>query len=262
MSGTHLRLESDRRQVTFAAALTLAPVLWFIRTDFAIYADDWPHLRQRFLLRAFAAAAAIATIWLLSIDRRPATYRRVVLGMALSVALYMVGMSASRPQGAAMALRTPLFNLFLLYAAFPNSYWRQCLPPLLMSGGLVALRVTWLTSEVGNDIAGDIVILAVSNVLGLLMVAYRTSLERQLGDAERAEATERQARQRAVEELRALREVIPICMHCKNVRSEIGEWHRIESYVKAHIDAEFTHGICPGCLARHYGEFSWDSQHP
>ena len=56
-------------------------------------------------------------------------------------------------------------------------------------------------------------------------------------------------------EIRQLRGLLPICMYCKNVRKDDGLWVRVEKYVEAHSDAEFTHGICPDCMKKYYGDY-------
>ncbi|HSN15721.1 MAG TPA: PAS domain S-box protein [Anaeromyxobacteraceae bacterium] len=65
-------------------------------------------------------------------------------------------------------------------------------------------------------------------------------------EAERALEARRQ------EELRELRELIPICAHCKQVRDDKGYWHRVESYVSSLTHKQFTHGVCPACRERYY----------
>lgn len=67
-------------------------------------------------------------------------------------------------------------------------------------------------------------------------------------DAERALEAARQA------QLSELRELIPICGHCKRVRDDKGFWHRVESYVANVTHKELTTGICPTCLAKHFPE--------
>lgn len=57
----------------------------------------------------------------------------------------------------------------------------------------------------------------------------------------------------AAAELRTLRGLLPICSFCKQIRDDGGDWHRLESYIQSRTDARFTHGICPGCMAREYG---------
>jgi CRP-like cAMP-binding protein len=44
--------------------------------------------------------------------------------------------------------------------------------------------------------------------------------------------------------------LLPICLNCKSIRDENGVWVRIEDYIGDRSDADFTHGICPGCLKR------------
>lgn len=61
-------------------------------------------------------------------------------------------------------------------------------------------------------------------------------------------------KQKAEEEVRALQGIIPICMHCKEIRDDRGSWNQIEAYIEAHSDAQFSHGICDKCLEEHWGE--------
>ncbi len=55
---------------------------------------------------------------------------------------------------------------------------------------------------------------------------------------------------RAIEEVKTLSGMIPICGWCKSIRSDQGYWQSVEQYVRAHTDATFTHGICPSCEAK------------
>ena len=54
--------------------------------------------------------------------------------------------------------------------------------------------------------------------------------------------------QKAIEEIKSLQGIIPICMHCKQIRDDKGFWHRVETYIEKHSEAAFSHGICPDCL--------------
>ena len=44
--------------------------------------------------------------------------------------------------------------------------------------------------------------------------------------------------------------LLPICASCKKIRDEHKQWHEIENYVRAHSEAEFTHGYCPQCAQK------------
>ncbi len=43
--------------------------------------------------------------------------------------------------------------------------------------------------------------------------------------------------------------LLPICSYCKAIRDDADYWHRVEEYVSDHSNVQFSHGICPGCLA-------------
>ena len=51
--------------------------------------------------------------------------------------------------------------------------------------------------------------------------------------------------QDALDKIKTLRGIIPICASCKKIRDDKGYWKQIESYIKEHSDADFTHGIFP-----------------
>jgi PAS domain S-box-containing protein len=59
---------------------------------------------------------------------------------------------------------------------------------------------------------------------------------------------------RALEQVKTLRGIVPICMHCKKIRDDKGYWNQVEVYVRNHTEAEFSHGLCPDCLVRLYPE--------
>lgn len=53
--------------------------------------------------------------------------------------------------------------------------------------------------------------------------------------------------QAALAEVRELRNILPICMYCKNIRDDANYWHTVESYISQHTHTRFSHGICPAC---------------
>jgi DNA-binding NtrC family response regulator len=59
---------------------------------------------------------------------------------------------------------------------------------------------------------------------------------------------------KALEQIKTLRGLIPICASCKNIRDDQGFWHQVEAYIGAHSEAEFSHGLCPACAKRLYPE--------
>jgi hypothetical protein len=58
--------------------------------------------------------------------------------------------------------------------------------------------------------------------------------------------------QKTIDEVRVLRGILPLCSQCKKIRDDKGYWHQVESYVSAHSEAGFTHGLCPECIRELY----------
>ena len=62
-------------------------------------------------------------------------------------------------------------------------------------------------------------------------------------------------REKALKDVKVLRGLLPICASCKKIRDDQGYWSQIETYIKEHTEADFSHSICPGCAERLYPEF-------
>lgn len=62
--------------------------------------------------------------------------------------------------------------------------------------------------------------------------------------------------QRALNEIKTLRGILPICAHCKKIRDDTGYWNQIESYINQHSEARFSHGICPDCIEKLYPDIA------
>ncbi len=54
---------------------------------------------------------------------------------------------------------------------------------------------------------------------------------------------------------RILGGILTVCEFCKKIRAD-GRWIFIDDYVSSHSDADFSHGICPECLEKHYKELT------
>jgi len=84
-------------------------------------------------------------------------------------------------------------------------------------------------------------------------VARDVSERKQL---EKAIYKERDKLKKALEEIKTLEGIVPICSFCKKIRDDKGFWNQVESYVAKHTEAEFSHSICPSCMKENYPEFT------
>jgi len=58
----------------------------------------------------------------------------------------------------------------------------------------------------------------------------------------------------ALDKVRLMEGLIPICSYCKGIRDDQGYWSTVEEFIAQHADVGFTHGICHSCMAVHFPE--------
>lgn len=58
--------------------------------------------------------------------------------------------------------------------------------------------------------------------------------------------------QHALDEIKTIQGIIPICMYCKEIRDDKGSWNQLEKYIAERSDALFSHSICDKCMQKHY----------
>lgn len=81
-------------------------------------------------------------------------------------------------------------------------------------------------------------------------VTPRKQAEEQLRDANTCLSHVNAELVAALNNVKTLSGLLPICAWCKKIRTDEGYYQQIEAFVCAHTDARFTHGICPECDAR------------
>ncbi len=57
--------------------------------------------------------------------------------------------------------------------------------------------------------------------------------------------------QAALDQVKRLKGLLPICSYCKRIRKDRYYWQQLEAYISENSEVEFTHGICPECYAIH-----------
>lgn len=95
-----------------------------------------------------------------------------------------------------------------------------------------------------------VIFLTIAGVMVSALIAFFT-ISRVRRD-EKMLLAEKNKLQKALDEIKTLRGIIPVCSFCKQIRDERGLWRRMEEYIQAHSDADFSHGVCPDCLKKHY----------
>lgn len=207
------------------------------------------------LLRALPAF--VAGVGLVGVNRVPAGDVRVFnFWVAIAVAVSLLASAVARLDSEAVPLRGRLLGPTLIYLLLPNTLGRQAGPAVLLSLGFVALRLMRTEALALLPFINDLLMVVVLNVAGVLFVKTRLDLERDLDQAWTGERTARLAAEQARADVRSLEGIIPICSHCRKLRSDGGDWQWLEQYVRDRTGAQFSHGICPACMVEHYPEFA------
>jgi len=79
------------------------------------------------------------------------------------------------------------------------------------------------------------------------LTVFVTDITERRQAAERLAKAQEELRLNIENQLKQLRGIIPICSYCKKIRSDDRSWQQLETYISAHSDAMFSHGMCPTC---------------
>ncbi len=104
--------------------------------------------------------------------------------------------------------------------------------------------IDYIASRIGHD----------STDIEGIVVVFRDITPRKQIEQDR-EGLIRELRS-AVNNVRTLRGMLPICASCKKIRDDKGYWEAVETYINKHSDATFSHGVCPDCLHKLCPDFA------
>jgi HAMP domain-containing protein len=146
------------------------------------------------------------------------------------------------------------------------SWITSLLLAILAAGGGIAIVASRLITRPLDELAraaqevaaGDLshrVTISSADEIGQLKAVFNDMVEkRQQRELEREKMIG--DLQKAFAEIRVLSGMLPICASCKKIRDDKGYWNQLESYIRDHSEAEFTHGICPECVRQLYPEIA------
>lgn len=236
-----LRLENDRRLATVLLMLVLIPTVWLSAVDLISVPHDSLQSLVHLIPHAASGLIAVLGLWFVHRARTRKQFSNAMFATSLTIVPVLLLRGGQQPEGLFYHPTQAFLLLIALYGALPNTFARQISPPVLFTGCLILGRLFWFF-DAGGDAVTDIVALTVFNAIGILMVRRRAALQRLVSEA--------------FQELHALRGIIPICAHCKKVRTDASEWQQLENYVGEHSSAQFSHGVCPECMQVHYPEYA------
>jgi len=139
--------------------------------------------------------------------------------------------------------------------AFPDRHDWVVEEKIELHGAVWTLRI-WPTPALAARLNSPLplVVLSAGALASLLLAAvclYAQRASRHATETARANAALRSA----LEEVKTLEGLLPICCSCKRVRDDTGYWNQIDTYLHKHTNASLSHGFCPECAAKTCQDF-------
>lgn len=132
------------------------------------------------------------------------------------------------------------FPVTFLVPVFLAAWYSGMAPALVLALLLPLVRATMMMTVF--DEPWDASAIVTTAMLRMGVFAFHAVLISRLSDHERE----------ITREIELLEHLLPICMHCKSIRSDDGSWENLEHYVSSRSPTRFSHGLCAACAEKHY----------
>ncbi len=252
-------LLSDRRVATGLAIVAIVFLIVTLPVTQALSSNPVA-LHEVWAIRAVDVAVAVVALLLIRRADSPRAYDAMTSGW---IGIWFVGIVAENALLPATFTSFVSWDAFLavaVYVAVSLPFGKQAALAALLSGGDIIVLWKLKSPSVSFDLRDMVLAYVCANVVGAFVSRERHGLRRRAFLAMRREVATRTDLEAALREVKTLQGIIPICSHCKNVRTGAGEWQEVEAYVRAHSDAHFSHGVCPACMKLHYPQVGAGSQ--
>lgn len=145
--------------------------------------------------------------------------------------------------------RKPAFFIYLASAGIITAAGvlnvKGVIAPVINLNAYHGYYTSWLTALCTFSAITGLVILIVGEI-GYLLSKKISELEMM-----------NQELKGAVNEIKTLQGILPICAKCKKIRDSNGYWTQVESYIENHSELKFSHGICEKCSEELYSSEEW-----
>ncbi len=193
---------------------------------------------------------------ILIIDDHPATRKLLedILGKE-----YQVRLAGNGQEALDMLRADPSMDLILLDIIMPGMNGYEVCQRIKEDERTREIPVVFLTvmeeeqDEARGFMAGvtDYIVKPISRLRLLARVRNQLALSQK----QRELAQKNFELKTALDEIKTLRGILPICSFCKQIRNDHGAWQRLEEYIQTHSEAEFSHSVCPQCVKEHYPDY-------
>lgn len=237
----HLENDEKRRRllVIFGALVAIPALVYFTFNDFVL--KDTVGV---FMDGGLSILLIVSLAFLSRVKNGIWIYRISILGMT-TVFLYNV---IAGPSGQSSVLWLYIYPLIVFYVlgAKEGTYWFAF--TFIISSASILMPEFLGTHNYPFDLRiryfiSIIMVTVISFALEFLREYFYTKLEIQSAELKEA-----------LDKIRTLDGLIPICSICKKIRDDKGYWNRLEEYLTEHTNALLSHGICDDCCKKNHPE--------
>jgi hypothetical protein len=259
-------LEAAFRQDALARDRRLARVLMLVAvavhaasmpTDAALI-DDQATLFVVWSVRATSALVGGVAFLLIGVRTSVRFFDRAVFVWIVLLLAGVVFANAMLPPTYTIHVAWDILLTLGVYTVAPLPMGRQVIAAGVMTVGDLSLFVWWKQIGDAGALSDVFLVFVCANAVGAFISWEMHRLRRRQFIALDRERLALADLRQAMDEVRTLRGIIPICASCKKIRTDAGDWRQVEAYVREHSHADFSHGICPTCATTIYGELADD----
>jgi PAS domain S-box-containing protein len=144
----------------------------------------------------------------------------------------------------------PIFDLYTPDSAV---YAKSNIFPVFVKTGTIKEEELQLQRKDGSTIDTSLNVSAVKDEKGNILLSrsiFRDITKRKQAEEEREKLIKNL--QEALQEIKTLRGILPLCSFCKKIRDDKGYWEQVDVYIHKYSQADISHSICPDCAEKHY----------
>ena len=251
---THLR--ADRAQALLAISLTAVPIGTFAFSDYQIFGVS-PQFYKLMTVRAVVVIISLICATIFWKSEREGIFDMAILIWLFSLCNFELYIAATRPPDYVFHLAIDTAMLIAVYALVPTRFLFQLASAIYFTLFSVYVNLHFRHQTPVSQRAVFIIFFVI-NLCGIwiswrLHIDRRTQFDLLLTEKHLADELKT-----ALQSIKTLSGLLPICASCKNIRDDDGYWHQVESYIRAHTNVDFSHSICPDCMKKLYPRFAKD----
>lgn len=247
-------LGEDARTLLVLMLIVLpAHALWLI-SDYLV-STSGPSFALMAAVRGVTIATGIALIAVAFRTRSPETLTRAILVAAVVLTGGIIFFDLTRPRDYVGHYTIDIIVVVVLYFAVPLPVRLQAACSAVYS--LVLLGIYLAIKEPIHESLHNFTIplsITIANAVGYLASRSLAVRRRREFHLLNREQEARNQLQHALDNIKTLSGLLPICAGCKKIRDDKGYWNHVEAYLAERSEVAFTHGLCPECSESYRAE--------